>query len=152
MSYKKKGYLITLIIASLIALDFTLPGSSLNLEINEVERSRQQYYNAARNHHYSFIIHTDEHSFPVSSSFIEDSMVGQKIYYTVSLIFSEVNRYRMVESDSSEIYSLRWLSGLILPVLTILVMLLAFRYENRLELLSFIFQVLILTDFLFVIF
>ena len=144
-------YLLTIALAALIFVDFELPGKAVTGEILEIKKERQQYYNAAQHFHYTYKIVTAEHGFTVSQSFAKEVGVGEKIDYTVSILFHEVNRYTSVQGEHSGIHSFRWVSGLILPLLTVIIMLLAMKYPGRLGIVSFVFQVLLIADLIYLI-
>ncbi|MEM8765355.1 MAG: hypothetical protein AAGD88_16160, partial [Bacteroidota bacterium] len=101
--------------ALIILIDFTWPGSTVNDTILDVQKRRQQYYNAARNHHYTYMVVTGQHQFLVTEGFAAAELKDKKIEYTVSPIFQEVNWYRLLEAERKSYYSLRIASGLILP-------------------------------------
>ena len=135
--------------ALVILVDFVSPGRILNDEIINVQRERQQYYNAARNYHYSYKVITSEHEFLVAEDFAELKLVNKKIEYAVSPIFKEVNWYRLLASESKSFYSLRIVSGLVLPMLTIISIFVAFRYKKKIGTLVFILQILLIADLIF---
>lgn len=135
------------ILAALIVLvDFTLPGRIINDKIIEVKKERQQYYNAARNYHYSYKLHAHQHQFSVAEDFAELIQDEEKVEYSVSRIFKEVNWYRIPSSENKDVFSLRILSGLALPLLTIVPILVAHLYKKNMGILLFVLQVLLLAD------
>ena len=138
-------YGITLITAFVILIDFILPGKVFTEEIINIEKERQQYYNAARNYHYSYKVVTSKHHFSVSEDFAK-YVQSQKIKYSVSFIFKEVNRYGLLSSKKSSIYSFRIVSGLILPLLVIFTIVVAYKYKKRLSILIFVLQVTLLAN------
>ena len=144
-------YLLTIALAAVIFIDFELPGKAVTNEILEIKKERQQYYNAAQNFHYTYKIVTAEHSFTVSEDFAKEVSIGEKVEYAVSYLFNEVNRYASAQGEHSSIHSFRWVSGLILPLLTVIIMLLAMKYPGRLSIVSFVFQVLLIADLIYLI-
>ncbi|MCC5930893.1 MAG: hypothetical protein JJU28_16735 [Cyclobacteriaceae bacterium] len=139
-------------LASLLILaDFLLPGRLVVDEIVEVKKERQQYYNAARNYHYSYKAFTSIHSFSITEDFAKKLKITQKMELAISPIFEEINSYRLPNSERSEIYSLRILSGLIIPLALIIVTVLAFKYEKKMSVLIFVIQVLVIADLIFLI-
>ncbi len=140
------------VLASLIILtDFILPGRVVVDEIIDVKKEWQQYYNAARNYHFSYRVFTSTHNFSVTEDFAKEIQDNQQIEYTVSRIFKEVNRYRLLNSGNRETYSLRFLSGLVIPLLVIMVLGIAFKYESKMRVLVFVIQVLLIVDLIFLI-
>ena len=135
--------------ALLILVDFICPGKIINDEIVGVSREQQQYFNAAGNYHYSYKISTNEHTFIVAEDFIEPELINKKIEYSISRIFKEVNWCKLLSSQKKSFSSLRVASGCVVPLLLIISIFIAFRYEKKIGLLIFIFQVLLLADFIF---
>jgi hypothetical protein len=147
---KNKSYLslnVAFILAALlIMVDFILPGKVVTDEIINVERELQQYHNAARNYHYSYKITTSEHEFSVTDDFAESITGNEKIEYSVSRIFEEVNWYRKVPSEKKAVYSLRIISGLVLPLLTIVSIAVAYRYKKNTGTFVFVLQTLLVAN------
>jgi len=135
--------------ALVVLVDFASPGRIINDEIINVQRERQQYYNAARNYHYSYKVITSEHEFLVAEDFAELELVNEKIEYSVSRIFKEVNWYRLLSSENKSFHSLRIVSGLVLPLLIIISIFVAFRYKKKIGTLVFILQILLIADLIF---
>lgn len=137
--------------ALVIMVDFILPGRVIIDEIISVKKERQQYYNAASNYHYSYQIITPKHQFSVAEDFAELVHGHDKIEYSVSRIFKEVNWYGLLSSENRAIYSLRIISGLVLPLLTILSIFIAYRFKKNIGTLIFVLQVLMIADLIFLI-
>ncbi len=135
--------------ALLILVDFVSPGSVLNNQIINVEKERQNYYNAAGNYNYSYKVITSEHEFLVTEDFAKLKLEGEKIEYSVSRLFKQVNWYRLRSSDNKSYYSLRIASGLVLPFLVLISIFMAFQFKNKIGTLIFKFQVLLKADLLF---
>ncbi|WKN42141.1 hypothetical protein [Tunicatimonas pelagia] len=153
MQYSK-GKLVHIpfiLLALFIILDFILPGNTHVSKVLDVKKELQQYYNAAGNYHYSYRILTAEHSFSISEEFARVVQKEQEIRYEVSWLFEEINNYGLVASTARNIYLLRVLSGLILPLLAIVVSVLAYKYERKVSVVIFVFQLLLLGDLLFLI-
>lgn len=142
-------YSIFTFTALVILGDFVLPGRIINDEIINTQRERQQYYNAARNHHYSYKVITSEHEFLVTEDFAKLELAHKKIEYSVSRIFKEVNWYKLLSSENKSFYSLRIISGLVLPFLTLISIFVAFRYKKEIDILVFILQILLIADLVF---
>jgi hypothetical protein len=130
----------------IILLDFLLPGRKVVDEIISVQKERQQYYNAARNFHYSCKVSTTQHEFYITGDYAQEIAISEKIEYSFSLIFKEVNAYRLLRSKESETYYLRFISGLIIPFLVIVIIGIAFLSKKKMSTLVFVFQVLLIAD------
>ncbi len=131
--------------------DFLWPEKHINDNINEVQKQRQNYYNAARNFHYSYKVITDEHEYYVTEDFAELELPGKPIEYSVSFLLEEVNWYRLAASQQKSYYSLRLVSGLVLPLLSLLSILLVFRYKRKIGTLVFVLNLLMLANRIFLI-
>ncbi len=135
--------------ALVIIIDFILPGSTFNDEIISVQSKQEQYYNAAANFHYSYQVTTSEHQFSVTEEFAEMVQADDKIEYSISQIFKEVNWYRLPSSDNRSTYSLRLMTGLVLPLLAILSIFVAYRFKKKIGILVFVLQALLMADLVF---
>ena len=140
-------YGITIIIALIILIDFTLSGKVFKEDVIKVERNRETYYNAGGNSHISYKVITSKHQFSVSENFAK-SVENKQIEYSESLIFKEINRHKIVSSGKSTIYSFRIVSGLVLPLIVIITILIAYIYKKKISILIFVLQVLLLSNFM----
>lgn len=141
---------VAIVIMSLvIIIDFSVPGQIESDEIIEVLRERQQYYNAARNYHYSYELITSERQFTVTEGFVNFIGEHEKIEYSVSPLFNEVNWYRLIATNHQGIYPLRILSGLVLPLLTIISIAIAHYYTKRSTTLVFVLEVCLIADLVY---
>lgn len=142
----------TFLLASLlIIVDFVLPGKRSEDEIVHLRKERQQYYNAARNFHYSYKVITSKHEFYVTEDFASLELEAGRIEYAVSPIFKEVNWYRLPDAENRSYYSLRFLSGLVLPFMVLGVMLMALRYKKSIGTIVFVLQSLLFADLIYLI-
>jgi hypothetical protein len=143
-------YGLTLLTALVILIDFTLPGKVFTEEGVNIKKEREKYFNAGGNSHNTYKLITSKHHFSVSESFAK-SVQNKKIKYSVSLIFKEINRYGLLSSKKSEIYSFRMASGLVLPLIVIFTLVIAYKYEDRISLLIFVLQITLLANFIILI-
>lgn len=142
-------YAVFTVVALFILVDFILPGKTINDEIINLKSERQQYYNAAANHHYSYQAVTSQHTFLVSEKFAKSDNDNNQIQYSVSRIFKEINWYKMLSSESKSFHSLRIMSGTVIPLLCLAFTFITFRYERKIDTLVFVSQVLLLADLIF---
>ena len=152
INIKKYFYGLSIFAALVILTDFVLPGDEFKEGIIEIRKEREQYYNAARNYHFSYSVFTKNHQFSIAEDFVKKIQVNQEIEYTVSRIFKEVNSYKLPSAESNETYSLRLLTGLILPLLVLITMGFAFKYEDKIGTLVFVVQVLLIADLVLLIY
>lgn len=137
------SYVITILLALVVLIDFTLPGKVFIEDVIKVERKREKYYNAGGNSHISYKVITSKRQFSVSED-LAKSVEKKQIEYSESLIFKEVNRHKLVSSEKSTIYSFRLVSGLILPLIVIIMILIAYIYKKEMSILIFVLQVLLI--------
>ncbi|SMG52531.1 hypothetical protein SAMN05661096_03956 [Marivirga sericea] len=130
----------------IILLDFFLPGRKVVDEIVSVQKERQQYYNAARNFHYSYKVSTSQHDFYISGDYAQEIEANEKIGYAVSWIFNEVNTYRLLRFEDSETNSLRLITGMLMPILVLITMSTAYLLKKKMSTLVFVMQVLLIVD------
>ena len=134
------------VLALVMLVDFAIPGKAYSREIKEVTRERQNYYNAGGNYHYSYKVITNDRRILVSEDFAQTIGEDDRIEYTVSTVFKEVNWHRLNASGKKSYYSLRLASGLVLPVLLIIAIVLYYRYNKGRASIVFILQVLLIGD------
>lgn len=147
----KFSYILFILLALVIVLDFSLPGITYTDKVIDIKKELQQYYNAGGNYHYSYRVFTGKHNFSVSEGFAQTVQRKQKIQYQVSLLFKEVNSYRLTTSERKSTYLLRILSGLVVPLLAIVVLALGHKHGSKMSILIFVIQVLLVADLIFLI-
>lgn len=140
------SYVLFSLVAIVIIIDFAAPGRIIEDEIIKVESERQQYYNAARNYHFSYKIITTQYEFSVAEDFANSVRKHDKIEYSVSGIFKEVNWYRVLLSNNKSVYPLRLISGLILPLLTLIAIFVDYRNRQNIGTFTFILLILLTVD------
>lgn len=148
-----KSVLFTLL-SLIILFDYLGTGNIVNSEVVSVKRDLQRHYNASGNFHYSYRLVTLDHTFPIDKSAYRSLKLGDSIEYSISPIFKKINWYRPFQFERKMVYSLRWMSALLLPVLMLISMLLEYLLKSKIEigLLVFILQVVLLTDLVFLVF
>ena len=144
--------LVCIGIALVIMADYAIGGQIKTDQIVSVERERQQYYNAARNHHYSYKLITNEDKFTVEEEFIKLNVDGKRIEYAVSPIFKEVNWYKLTSNEKKFSHSLRLFSGCVLPLLVVIAIIADLKFNRNVELLVSVLQVLLIANLLFLIY
>ena len=137
-------YAVFTLASLIILIDFALPGKQVRDEISDVQRERQQYYNAARNFHYSYKIITSNREIYVTEDFAALELVNKEIEYAVSRIFRKINWYRLAASEDKSFHSLRIFSGLVLPLLYLILVFISLQFKKRIGTLIFILQILLL--------
>lgn len=133
-------------LATVFILDYLIPGDSYTEKVTAIDKNLQRYNNAAQNYHFSFAVLTENHTFSVSEDFARQLNEGDEITFSVSPLFSEVNHYKHLKSETSESYILGIIAQLILPLLSLIVFTLGLKYHSKVGNLVFVFQVLLLAD------
>ncbi|OEK04358.1 hypothetical protein [Roseivirga misakiensis] len=137
------------LLALVILVDLALPGKFEMNEIVSINKSREEYNNAAGNFHYSYQIETSKHTFPVEEAFTNLVKPQDFVAYSVSRIFQEVNWYKVPRIGDEHTYSLRIVSGLVLPLLALSVFFIRYRFNKNMSTLVFVLQVLLIADLVF---
>lgn len=139
-----------MLLALLIVADFGLPGSTHLSEVTDIEAKVEGHNNASGNSHYSYQVHTQEHSFYASEDFAENLKDGDSIEYRTSLLFQEVNRHGFLKEGGHHIYSLRWYSGFIIPLAVLAVLLFGWWNKEKVGMWANIAEVLLVADLVFI--
>lgn len=142
---------IAVIISLLIIIDFALPGKVFFDEVVAVKKEYQSYYNASGSSHFSYKLVTKNHDFSVSENFGETVQKNQKIKYTISPLFNEVNTYSLFRSKTKNYYSLRIFSGLACPLLILTIMCVAYKFNKKWSILIGVSQIVLLANLVFVV-
>ncbi|WP_051583891.1 hypothetical protein [Dokdonia sp. PRO95] len=134
-------YGITVLISLVVLMDFALPGTRYSEDVVSVSRNKEKYYNAGGNSHNTYRVVTPTRQFSVSKD-VATTLEGNRIDYALSLLFKEVNEYKLATSEKSHLYSFRVVSGLVLPLLVLLAIGISYGFKKDLSTLLFVFQVL----------
>lgn len=135
--------------ALVMMLDLFVTGSVINDEVKSIATERQQYYNAANNHHYSYKVITGEHQFSVNEEFARSVRAKDQIVYSISRIFKEVNWYKLPSSETHETYSLRIMTAIGVPLLMLISILVSYRIKKDISILVFVLQVIMIVDLIY---
>ena len=135
---KKTLTILFLLLAFIFIIDFSLPGKEITTKVNSIETNRQHYYNAGGNSHLTYTLKTNESQFIISKEFAKKVKSSDLISVKKSVLFNEINSCRF--NNFSETYSLRLFSGLILPLLVILIIVAQTKFNLKISALSLIFK------------
>ena len=131
-------------------MDFVLPGTEFTAAQPVVSKQLEPYYNAGGNSHDSYKVTTDAHAFWVDEHFARE--IGEEtIVYWVSPLFQEVTGHRLQSVETTHISRLRWLSGLILPLIALLFFALTLFHKVHWPILTFVLQLLLLADLIYLV-
>jgi hypothetical protein len=147
---KKTLTILFLLLAFIFIIDFSLPGKEITTKVNSIETNRQHYYNAGGNSHLTYTLKTNESQFIISKEFAKKVKSSDLISVKKSVLFNEINSCRF--NNFSETYSLRLFSGLILPLLVILIIVAQTKFNLKISALSLIFKILLIGNLVYVLF
>lgn len=140
-NFRRISNIVLLVAALVVLLDFAIPGKVMTAEVIEIKKSRQNYYNAAQNYHYSYRVITADYEFPVNEEFtngIEHS--AGVVEFSLSPLFKQVDSYKWVEhSTGPYTYSLRLISALVFPLVVFALVFASYRFNKQW---NFVFLVL----------
>jgi hypothetical protein len=112
---------VTAIYSLLLLGLFTLVDFAVSQEadhvVHKVSRILQSHNNASGNFHYAYKVITDKREVFVSQSFASLIEEGRPIQIYHSAVLGVVNR--VCYGNQCETYSLRWFTGLAIPILAI---------------------------------
>ena len=92
---------------------------------------------------------TAQNYITVSPSFAATIKVGEPIYYKLSTLFNEINGYRLSEDQPFKVHSMRWFTGLILPLLAMAILLISLRYPDKYGTFLFVVQCVLIADLIY---
>jgi hypothetical protein len=113
-------YGLIIFTAALLIIDFSIPTTPSTDTVLNVKTTQQNYYNAGNNMHFSYSIVTEKGSFSVSESFTDLLQTGESIKIYRSIILNEVNALEITRNGFKEIYSLRWFTGMVIPLIVLI--------------------------------
>lgn len=153
MTLQKKAQKVIMGSCALLALimivDYSFWGKVIAEDAVAIKLSKERYFNAAQNFHYSFKLRTENHIFPVTENFASLTGEGQELHIEVSPFFYEVNWYENPEIGIKEVYSLRLFSGLTGPLIMLFVLALGFKWEEKISTLVFVIEAVAIANLIF---
>jgi hypothetical protein len=118
------------ILALAIILDFMWPGNTLIEEVTYRDIKSLGQVNG-RYGNSSYNVHTVHRAFASDKSFFTQVQKGDTLHLNISPVFQAVNSYYCPRfMHSSETFSLRFVSGLLLPLAMILLSTLSIRFKS----------------------
>jgi len=141
---------ITIAIALIILVDFIGNTSEVTERIVAKKSQHQSYNNAGGNSHVSFSIVTEHTNFNCSKEFFETLENESLIKVNNSLLFNKVNSVENITTKQKETYSLRYASGLVIPLVVLLILILSLVKSNLSDILKFVTKVVIIADLFFI--
>ena len=147
---KKTLTILFYILAVVFIVDFLLPAKDITTEVIAIKPVRQHYYNAGGNSHLTYTLKTKESQFIISKEFAKKIKQADSVTIKESILFNEVNSCTF--NGFSETYSLRLFSGLILPLLVILIIIAQTKFHLKISALSLIFKIMLVGNLVYVLF
>ncbi|MGB5170763.1 MAG: hypothetical protein WBN69_04985, partial [Eudoraea sp.] len=99
----------------------------------------------------SYGLKTENFYFPVSEKFAAAIEEKQSVRFRVSRVFNKVNTYESLESRESGMYSLRLVSGLILPILVLIILTVNYKGQ-KFGVFTLIIKILLLFDLVYLLY
>lgn len=147
-NFRRISNIVLLVAALLVLLDFAIPGKVMIAEVIDLKKSRQNYYNAAQNYHYSYRVITADYAFPVSEEFADsrESTAGD-VEFSVSPLFKQVDWYNWVgHSSGPYTYSLRLISALFFPLAVFALVFASYRFNKQWNFVFLILRILTIAN------
>ena len=140
---------ILLFISIIVILDLIIPGQQHLEEIKGIQKEKEQYYNAAQNFHFSYSVLTEKNAFSVSKKFALNAKPNDQIEYQTSLIFNEVNGFKLINQKETSFSTIRILSGFIVPFIFIISSLTQWFFKKKYEILNFVLQIITIGNLIY---
>jgi len=147
---KKVFIYFCIVISAIILIDTLFLGQNRTEEITGLNEEYQSYFNAAGNGHSTFKVNTTNYAFYLSPESVEALSLNVQINLKTSSIFNQP-LYVINPDTSKEIVLLSGFTGLTIPAVVILFMLLALKFKNRLGIITFVLQVALLINLAYLI-
>jgi hypothetical protein len=141
---------MAIIIAVLLLADFTVSKTEITERVITKKTQHQSYNNAGGNSHVSFRLITESKQFNCSASFFENLEKKSVIKIKESLLFNKVNSVLNVTTNQKETYSLRYTTGLGIPLIVLLLLILSLVKTKIPNILIFVTKVVIIADLVYV--
>jgi hypothetical protein len=111
-----------------------------------VNTTQQNYRNGAGNSHLSYSIITEKSRFSISKELKDITEINDPLEVYRSILIKELNAVKQVKSGFKEIYSLRWFSGMVIPLIAIILFGMKLYGIKRRKALLLIAQILFTAD------
>ncbi len=133
-------------------VDYCLEGQKTTEPVTSINKSFERYFNAGGNSHYSHNIETKNFNFNISESYYKLINKDDLIIVEESLIFKEINTSRIIKENYIETYSLRRISGLVIPLLMLIAAFLSYKFKDKVDILVFVSQVVMFANLIYLVF
>lgn len=133
---------LSAIIAIIVIIDFSFTGQTVTETALSSKAKLERYYNAGGNSHTSHSIHTKSYDFYASEDFQYEVKENDSLQLKTSLLFNEINSATLLKSNTTETYSLRLYSGLIIPLLFLIAFGIYLKFPDKITIITFVLAVL----------
>lgn len=152
MFHKIKVILIVVccLMAVVTLIDFDFDSGTFTEQIESSDQKKQRYYNAGGNSHKTFKVYTKSFTIPVTENFYRTIQDNDEITVSRSLFFNEINKVWSPRNKMGETHSMRYFSGLAIPILMLIVAGLAYKFRDKYEVLIFVVCILTIANFIYI--
>jgi hypothetical protein len=133
---------LSAIIAIVTIIDFSFTGQTITETALSSKAKFERYYNAGGNSHTSHSIHTKSYDFYATEDFQYEVKDHDTLQLKTSLLFNEINSATHLKSNTTETYSLRLYSGLIIPLLFLIAIGVYYKFPYKIAIVTFVLAVL----------
>ncbi len=137
------------ILAITILIDYSVSGNETTELVKGLNKSFENYNNAAGNSHYSYKLETKNFNFNISNDYYNLATLGDEIRIKESPIFKEVNASTIVKENYTETYSLRRITGLFIPLVVLTVLFFSFKALDKIKILAFVTLIVSIADVIY---
>jgi hypothetical protein len=133
-------------LCSFLIVDFVIPTKASKETVQKIKTTQQNYYNGGGNSHFSYSLITEKTSISISKELKELLQENDTINIHRSLLLNEINKISHEASSTSEIYSLRWFTGMVFPLTALILFVMHLYGIKRISALVLIAQILLFAD------
>lgn len=144
------GFMMVMIVMAMAILaDFEFSSETVTQQVTAKSSRLENRQSTGRNYYYATHLITEDYRIPVSENFGDATKKGHTLIFNTSLLFNEVNRVTNEDTEMSEKFSFRWMTGCIIPLFAIIVLVLGIKRREKLNTLVFVTEVVLLIDLVF---
>lgn len=139
-------FLFLIVICAIVIVDFALPTAPITSTVSKITTNQERYYNAANGGHFSYTLETASYSIPISKEFKDLITKEDRINIYRSIVLKEINAVEHIASGRKEIYSLRWFSGMVIPLTAMILFGMRIYGVKRIKTVLLIAQILFIAN------
>ena len=142
-------YIMFGLLSVLVLIDFFWPGQQVSEVITYKSREIASKKNGFRDYYYVSDLSTENYVVRTTNELAETAEVGDPLVIEISPIFKEINEVDLPKAEASELYSHRIFSGLILPILVLMILEISYKKKYGYSTLVFVILVVFLVNFIY---